>query len=74
MAFVFIKQRDTCVHAIVITRLDIFYMQNDVTIRLSSRGEHGQDQDWISCRILAIILDQDWIWIFILEKNWIRTG
>jgi len=19
-------------------------------------------------------LDQDWIWIFIFEKNWIRTG
>ena len=37
-------------------------------------GEHGQDQDWISCRILAIFLDQDWIWIFIFEKNWIRTG
>jgi len=29
------------------------------------RGEHGQDQDWISYRILAIFLDQDWIWIFI---------
>ena len=41
---------------------------------LHSRGEHGQDQDWISCRILAICLDQDWIWIFIFEKNWIRTG
>ena len=39
-----------------------------------SRGEHGQDQDWISCRIFAIFLDQDWIWIFIFEKNWIRTG
>jgi len=36
------------------------------------RGEHGQDQGWISCRILAIFLDQDWIWIFIFEKNWIR--
>jgi len=36
------------------------------------RGEHGQDQDWIFCRILAIFLD--WIWIFIFEKNWIRTG
>jgi len=32
------------------------------------RGENGQDEDWISCRILAIILDQDWIWIFILKK------
>jgi len=21
-----------------------------------------------------IFLDQDWIWIFIFEKNWIRTG
>ena len=39
-----------------------------------ARGEHGQDQDWISCRILAIFSDQDWIWIFIFEKNWIRTG
>jgi len=42
--------------------------------RVGSRGEHGQDQDWISCRILAIFSDQDWIWIFIFEKNWIRTG
>jgi len=24
--------------------------------------------------MLAIFLDQDWIWIFIFEKNWIRTG
>jgi len=39
-----------------------------------SRGEHGQEHDWISCRILAIFLDQDWIWIFIFEKNWIRIG
>jgi len=39
-----------------------------------SRGEHGQDQDWISCRILAIFSDQDWIWIFIFFLNWIRTG
>jgi len=35
---------------------------------------HGQDQEWISCRILSIFSDQDWIWIFIFEKNWIRTG
>ena len=35
---------------------------------------HGQDQDWISLKILAIFLVQDWIWIFIFEKNWIRTG
>jgi len=41
---------------------------------LLSRGEHGQDQDWISCRILAIFSDQDWIWILIFEKKWIRTG
>jgi len=34
---------------------------------LHSGGEHGQD--WISCRMLAIFLDQDWIWIFIFEKN-----
>jgi len=33
------------------------------------RGEHGQDQDWISYRILAIFSDQDWIWIFVFEKN-----
>ena len=39
-----------------------------------NRGEHGQEQDWISCGIPAIFLYQDWIWIFILEKNWIRTG
>jgi len=26
------------------------------------------------CRILALFSDQDWIWIFIFEKNWIRTG
>jgi len=32
-------------------------------------GEHGQDQDRISCRILAIFLDLNWIWIFIFEKN-----
>jgi len=43
-------------------------------ISLGGRGERGQDQDWISCRILAIFSDQDWIWIFIFEKNWIRTG
>ena len=42
-------------------------------MRVTDRGEHGQDQDWISCRILAIFSDQDWIWIFIFEKNWIRT-
>jgi len=41
---------------------------------LSSRGEHGQNHDWISCGILAILSDQDWIWIFIFEKNWIRAG
>jgi len=22
--------------------------------------------------MLAIFLDQDWIWVFIFEKNWIR--
>jgi len=36
---------------------------------LCSRGEHGQEQDWISCRILAIFLDQDWIWTFIFLKK-----
>jgi len=44
-----------------------------VSVPASTRGEHGQDQDWISSRILAIFSDQDWIWIFIFEKNWIRT-
>jgi len=43
-------------------------------ILLNIGGEHGQDQDWISYRTLAIFLDQDWIWIFILKKKWIRTG
>ena len=36
---------------------------------LPAKGQHGQDQDWISCRILVIFLDQEWIWIFIFEKN-----
>jgi len=35
---------------------------------LNSRGEHGLDQDWISCRILGIFSDHDWIWIFVFEK------
>jgi len=50
--------------------------EKDVTSRNQThgRGEHGQDHNWISCRILAIFLDQDWIWIFIFEKNWMRTG
>ena len=40
------------------------------TLRLLyTRGEHGQDHGWISYRILAIFSNQDWIWIFILEKN-----
>jgi len=39
-----------------------------------ARGEDGQDQHWISCRILAIFSEQDWIWIFIFEKKWIRIG
>jgi len=38
-----------------------------------SRGDHGQDQDWISCKIVAIFSNQDRIWIFIFEKHWIRT-
>ena len=37
--------------------------------RIPEWGEHGQDQDWISSRILAIFLGQDWIWIFIFEKK-----
>jgi len=51
-------------------------VQNPVHAHLwqSSRGEHGQDQDWISRKILAIFLDQDWIWIFIFDKNRINTG
>ena len=32
--------------------------------------EHGQD--WIYCRILAIFLDQNWIWIFIFEKKMVQ--
>ena len=51
-----------------------FQSTDQCWVRLCSRGEHGQDQDWISCRLLSIFLDQDWIWIFIFEKNWIRTG
>jgi len=35
--------------------------------KLNTRGEHGQD--WISCRIRTIFLDQDWICIFIFEKK-----
>jgi len=38
---------------------------------LAIRGVHGQDQDWISYRILAIFLKQDWIWIIIFKENWI---
>jgi len=45
-------------------------MHGGFTGSLHTRGEHGQDQDWISCRILANFLDQDWIWIFIFEINW----
>jgi len=41
---------------------------------LFNTSEHGQGQDWISCRICMIFLDQDWIWIFIFETNWIRPG
>jgi len=26
---------------------------------LQIRGEHGQDQEWISCRILPILSDED---------------
>jgi len=48
-------------------------LQNPVGSRSGNRilfntGEHGQYQDWLSCRILAIFLNQDWIWIFIFEK------
>jgi len=41
---------------------------------LQNRDEHLQEQDWISCRMLAIFSGQDRIWVFIFEKNWIRTG
>jgi len=44
------------------------------TVTLATRGEHGQDHDWKPWRIVAIFSDQDWIWIFICEKKWIRTG
>ena len=54
-------------------------LQNPIGLRsgnwiMFNTGEHGQDQDWISWKMLAIFLDQDWIWIFIFEKIWIRTG
>ena len=35
---------------------------------LCIRGEHGQDQDCISCGTRGIFSDQGWIWIFIFEK------
>ena len=41
---------------------------------VKTRGELAQDQDWISCRILAIFVKQDWIWISCFEENLIRTG
>jgi len=47
--------------------MNILLVTEDVT--LYTRGEHGQDQDWISCRILAIFSDQDWIWICIFDKK-----
>jgi len=53
---------------------DIQSANRIVIISAAHRGEHGQDHDWISCRILAILSDQDWIWIMIFETNWIRTG
>jgi len=43
---------------------------NDPELLIRNKGKYGQD--WISCRILAIFSDQDWIFIF--EKIWIRTG
>ena len=57
-------------------RIRIGHGLKNFTVRSSlvaDRGEHGQDRDYISCRILAMFLDQDWIWISIFEKNWIRT-
>jgi len=41
-------------------------------IRLPTRGEHGQDQDWISCRILAIFFGSGLDLDIIVEKHWIR--
>ena len=41
---------------------------------LATRGEHGQDQDWISCRILAIFWIRIGFGYLFLKKYWIRTG
>jgi len=58
--------------AYVVTTLRSFayaFSRSSLIRHAPCRGEHGQDQDWISCRILAIFLDQDWIWVYIFEKN-----
>jgi len=44
MSNVFIKQRDTCTHAVVTTYLDTFYVQNDVTIHLNRSNERKYKQ------------------------------
>jgi len=36
---------------------------------LQARGEHGQDQDWISCRILAIFWTRIGFGFSFLKKN-----
>jgi len=36
---------------------------------IATRGEHGQDQHWISCRIIAIFLKEDWTWILIRKLD-----
>jgi len=64
------KSRSRSFHQVSVSILKVMAL----TPSLASRGEDGQDQDWISCRIHAIFLDQDWIWILFFEKNWIRTG
>jgi len=51
------------------TKTTTRYLKTITPGDLSSKGEHGQDQDWTSCRIPAIFSDQDWIWIFIFEKK-----
>jgi len=38
------------------------------------RGEHGQDQDWISCRILAIFQIRIVFGYSFLKNKWSRTG
>jgi len=39
------------------------------TSDVASRGEHGQDQDWISCRILVIFWITIGVGYLFLKKN-----